>query len=197
MAAVTFNTVAHGQRSGINDERNVVIKGAPEWEELWRQHGSNCTPPPPAVDVDFESSMLICVCLGTRSSGGYGVEVKSISDTGEELLVKYEVSFPTGMVTMALTQPHHIVRVARSEKPVKFEGGAAPPPIRPSKFMLTFKKDADKDDVLAKVNALDLVTGVKLLTGVGIGLVDVTGETSVAQAALEAVEGVKTVELDG
>merc|ERR1712023_554169 len=108
-------------------------------------------PPPPLVEVDFATEMIICICLGTRSSGGYGVEVKSVDDVGGDLIVKYETSSPSGMATMALTQPHHIVRVARSDKSVKFEGNAAPLPLRPSMFMLTFAESADPRSAMAKI----------------------------------------------
>jgi len=192
--SVPFRSFDKGYNSGIEDAQNTVLRTLPEWQDFSARHGSH----DPPAEIDFSADMLICVHAGTKNSGGHGVEVKDVAETEEALTVRYETTAPGGgMVTMALTQPYHIVAVPSSAKPVRFEGRQAPPPARPAKFMLTFEASANKSDVMARIEALDMVAGTSLLGGVGIGIVDVTGDVGAAQAALQAVEGVSTVEQDG
>mmetsp|Transcript_64142 Transcript_64142/g.101771 ORF Transcript_64142/g.101771 Transcript_64142/m.101771 type:complete len:199 (-) Transcript_64142:230-826(-) len=198
MASIPFTDIAQGHSSGVDNECTNVIREESKWKEFWNEHTKIYSlGAPDLVDVNFENEMVVCVCVGTKSSGGYSVQVTSVEDRGDDLLVSFVTSSPSGMTTMALTQPHHIIRIARSDKPISFQSVEATPPPRPAKFMLTFKDSVDKDQVMANIKAMDIVINTNMLRGVGIGIVDVSGDISIAKAALEAVEGVQTVEQDG
>mmetsp|Transcript_7510 Transcript_7510/g.9626 ORF Transcript_7510/g.9626 Transcript_7510/m.9626 type:complete len:129 (+) Transcript_7510:155-541(+) len=120
---ITFSTVAKGHNSGIKNSANEIIQSGSDFNELWRRHTSIFYPPPDVPPVDFLTETVLAVFRGTKSSGGYGVEVKGVEDTGDEIVVSCETTDPSpyDMVTMALTQPFHIVRTPKTTKDVRFE----------------------------------------------------------------------------
>lgn len=76
-------------------------------------------------------------------------------------------------------------------------GYPSKPASPPAKYLLTFKEGTDKKAAMAKIAALRTVTDTSLMEAVGIGTVDMVGDSDVAIASLQAVEGVATVEQDG
>jgi hypothetical protein len=123
-AEIGFVTVDKGLRSGILERRLLVITTAPEWEELWRAHRS-ARPrdqPPPALDASRE--VIVAVFLGEKRTGGYAIDVVRVEEDRADRSVKVfirETSPPPGaMVTQALTQPYHIVRLRKVALPVVF-----------------------------------------------------------------------------
>jgi hypothetical protein len=101
-----------------------------DFHVFWARHKQNTWEPPPVPVVDFTSQIIDVVFRGTKSSGGYGVEVTSVDEEeggGGDLVVNFLTSdpFPGGMTTMALTQPYHIVKIDHlGGGKVTFEGSA-------------------------------------------------------------------------
>ena len=64
----------------------------------------------------------VAVFAGEQRTGGYSILVKSIEDPESErrIAVEFTVPPPDTMVTDALTQPHHIVRMSKTSLPIKF-----------------------------------------------------------------------------
>ena len=125
---VSFSTIDKGFRSGIKERKLLVIKAEKEWEEFWRLHKKAFLPVQQIPPVDFKQEMVIAVLSGEKRTGGYGIEITRV----EENLVKtqMEVYFlethpsPKSMVTQALTQPHHIVKLKKVDIPVVFVPGS-------------------------------------------------------------------------
>ena len=61
--------------------------------------------------------MVVALFLGQKSTGGYSVEITRAELDGSNLRFYYrERNPPPGaMLTQALTQPYHLVRLSRSE----------------------------------------------------------------------------------
>ena len=114
-----FSTIARGDRSQIEEPRQVVVRGAAQWSALWKEHGGAGSPPA----VDFSGSMVVAVFLGTRPTAGYSVEIARIDRQGDGLVVTYREHRPPpdAMVAQVLTAPFDIVRTVRSDDPVTFE----------------------------------------------------------------------------
>jgi protease stability complex PrcB-like protein len=117
-APVKFTTLERGQQSNIDEPREAVVRSAAEWTQVWREHAGDR--PKPAVD--FASSIVIGVFLGTRPTGGYGVEITGVEKDGTDLIVTYREEKPArdAMLSQALTMPSHIVQIERHTGPVKF-----------------------------------------------------------------------------
>ena len=111
-------TVSQGSRSAIEEPRDVTVRTLAEWQALWKQHGGNEAAPA----IDFTKEMIAAVFLGTRSTGGYAVDIRATRREGAALVIEYAEQAPgrDAIVTQALTSPFHIVRLPRSAGEVRF-----------------------------------------------------------------------------
>ena len=110
---ISFQTIKKGQRSGISELSHMVAHNAAEWEALWRKHNAFRGHQPKLPVVDFNREIVIGVFLGTRTTGGYEVEIVNISRDDGMFAVSFMERTPpwNGMVIQSLTQPFHFVRV--------------------------------------------------------------------------------------
>ncbi len=133
---VPFETVAQGSHGGADRPAQHVIRSEAELTS------SGVRPLLPAgTRVDFAREMLVAVFSGTKPSGGHAVTVTSI--VREQLMTiqpvptpppsfVHEVRYferspaPGEIVTMALTSPFHVVKLARTADRVTFAAQAAP-----------------------------------------------------------------------
>lgn len=112
-----------GSYSGIKEKKELVIQDETEWENLWRALNSIREPLPETPVVDFTTQSVIAVFQGEQRTGGYGIEITQIKQRNDTLYVNIHEKTPSegGMVTMALTQPYHIVVVPKIDAaPVRF-----------------------------------------------------------------------------
>jgi len=116
---VTFKTIDRGVQSNIESRREVVVRTAAEWARLWKEHTINGQPP----EVDFAQSMVVGIFLGSRSTGGHGVEITRIDRENAELVVTYRERQPgkSDIVTQVITMPYHLVTVERFPGLVRFK----------------------------------------------------------------------------
>ena len=210
--SVGWQHIVQGTWSGLREGssgtvQTHVIAADAAWSDLWQRHTSNQDPAPPRPDIDFSASQIVAV-FRFCSSGGYGVRILRIEEQAEHVTVYFETKDPPkgAMTTAALTQPHDMVAIPRTDKPIRFAAHeAAPPkgtvdPRAPSTYILTFTEGQGRApaDVVAEVQALSSVRSVKAWLGLNICIVEVDPSTDAAAAAadLRAVEGVGTVERD-
>src|SRR5262245_18924871 len=101
-------TIAAGQQSGIEKQREVVIRTAAEWKTFWEEHA----PDQPLPKIDFSKSVVACVFLGSRSTGGYAVTITAIDRQGKDLVVRWreQKPDPNSMVIQMVTFPFILVR---------------------------------------------------------------------------------------
>jgi hypothetical protein len=108
-------TVAQGTNSGHPLSWDpaggiLLVDDAAEWATLWSQHTGGTAPA-----VDFTQDVVVAAFAGRRSTGGYSLGISSISLSVSTLYVNSveQVPGPGCLVTLALTQPFHFVRVPR------------------------------------------------------------------------------------
>jgi len=203
--AVSMTAIEEGSYSGIEDARQVAIRTEAEWHAFWRRHTSNTQPPRAPPAVDFSAEMAVCVFMGTQSTGGYSIRIKSIEQGASGLSVSCETTSPRGgLTTQALTQPYHMVRIASSDAPLEFVvNEAAPPPVKEFTFNVCVDKALDKEKMAAVGDEMAKLTGVTRthsMFGGKIVTVKFDAAAVGGQAAaelLKAIPGVTTVEADG
>lgn len=119
-------TVAQGPSSGVEAPRQVVVRSPAEWDTLWKSHAG----PQTAPAVDFSTSIVAAVFLGTRPSGGFRAEILGARRENDALVVEYVEGMPAAdaIVTQVLTSPFHIVKLPRFNGPIRFRKVAARAP---------------------------------------------------------------------
>ncbi|MEN3045059.1 MAG: protease complex subunit PrcB family protein [Candidatus Hydrothermales bacterium] len=117
-----FKNLQKGFYSGIREKKEMVIKDKEEFLKLWKDLTSIFLPSPEPPDIDFNKYILICVFMGEKPTGGYEIEIKRIFEKKEEISVYVKEVSPgqNCIVTMALTQPYHIVIFKKTKKKFKF-----------------------------------------------------------------------------
>ena len=118
-----FTTISVGTHSGYGSQANLVIQDSQAWVDLWNQHMLFMVEPLPVPEVDFSTNMVVAVFMGVEPTGGYALHIYEVVETGLTIVVKMERTEPgpTCIVPQVLTQPYHMVQIARTEKPVTFD----------------------------------------------------------------------------
>ena len=104
---------------GYGEPRFFVIDNETDWCSVWSELYRD-TPDPPPCDrtlVDFAGEVALLASVGVRSSGGYAVRIvcAQAADVSGLIEAFVEESAPGDgcVVTLAITYPFAIVRVAR------------------------------------------------------------------------------------
>lgn len=99
--------------------RREVVRDAAAWDRAWAEVQATRMAPPA---VDFAGQVAIVACLGQRRSGGHAIEIVAVEVAEDALIVSVRTTAPApdAITTQALTQPFHIVRVARTTLPVRW-----------------------------------------------------------------------------
>ena len=118
-----FTTISVGCHSGHTNLAYYVIQDNQAWVELWNQHMQFLVDPLPPPEVDFSMNTVVAVFMGEARTGGYALRVYDIVDTGSSIMVKMEKTEPGPrcIVPQVLTQPYHMVQMAKTDKPVTFD----------------------------------------------------------------------------
>ncbi|MDE2996672.1 MAG: protease complex subunit PrcB family protein [Bacteroidota bacterium] len=114
---LAFEAIALGHHGATRDTVEVILRSQAELEEALK----TVTPLDEVPEVDFEQYMVGLIAVPTES-GGYIVEVKSVEQTGSEITVHYVLNVPAEdcITVQALSLPHQIVQIRRSEGNVTF-----------------------------------------------------------------------------
>jgi len=116
---VNFETIDIGYYCAHRERRDYIIQTQQEWDELWQKtYGSSSEAP----YINFSSNIVIAVYMGERATGGYRIEITNIGENEEHIRVYIRETRPSpfDFVTMALTQPYHIVKLNRIPKLIVF-----------------------------------------------------------------------------
>lgn len=118
-----FQTIDKGYYSGYSNPAYHVINNANEWTYVWNQHTQTMLPQQPPPEVDFSKTTIIAVFMGEFNTGGYGIEITEVIDTGLSVVVKVEKTYPGKgcIVTQAFSQPYHIVKLDKIDKDIIFD----------------------------------------------------------------------------
>jgi len=126
---VPFTTLLRTDYSGIETVGRFVITSSKEWETFWSQIRYS-SPPPPMPKIDFEKRMVLVNAVGKRNTGGFSTEIIRLVETEDSLNVWIKDDFPGEVVTMAFTQPLHVIETEKTVKKILFSGPQYLPPCR-------------------------------------------------------------------
>ncbi len=116
---VNFETIDLGYYCDHLEREDYIIQTQEEWDDLWQKtYGASLE----ASDINFSSTIVLAVYMGVRATGGYRIEITNIGENEEHIRVYIRETRPSpfDFVTMALTQPYHIVKLNRTPKLIVF-----------------------------------------------------------------------------
>ncbi|TDO95423.1 protease complex subunit PrcB family protein [Flavobacterium sp. 245] len=123
---VSFTTILqndiYGPKDGTIPKSNRVITNETEWNALLSQLNiiTQALYESPDTNVDFTKYQVIAVFDEVRHSGGYSIDITNITQSNSQITVKVE-QLKKGGFTSVITQPFHIVKIAKSNKTVVFK----------------------------------------------------------------------------
>ena len=110
-----MESLSKGASSAIQAPRICVVEDVEHLARVWADHTANIVPRPAQPEVDFEQWRVLAVFLGSRNTGGHGVEIVSCSGGSGCLVVVVleQRPEPGSIQTMALTSPFHLALISR------------------------------------------------------------------------------------
>lgn len=120
---VLFTEITRGQYSGIEEKKQVVINNSQDFDSLWKRIFQTQYPLPATPLIDFDKNTVVGVFMGTVSTGGYYIEIEEVTECTKQLLVSFNITSPApdDYVTMALSQPFHLIVIPKKSKKIVFE----------------------------------------------------------------------------
>jgi hypothetical protein len=118
-AGQPIETIVTDSMSQIEDAMQVAARTPAEWAALWKKHAGDAAMP----KVDFASRTVVAVFMGTKSSGGYFVEITGTRQEKGVTVVEYRERRPErGQVAaMVITSPAHIAVIPKVAGEIRFE----------------------------------------------------------------------------
>jgi len=117
-------TIAQGGFCKQEKPGHEVARTAGEWEKLWRAYSGTprdreIAPPP----VDWSKEMVLAAFMGSRTTGGYRVQIQGAEEVAGKLVVTVteRKPGPGDIVAQAFTTPYHVVAVKKSALPVQWK----------------------------------------------------------------------------
>ncbi len=109
--------------AGLDQPAREVVRDAAAWSALWPRIAGPAGPPHAAPAVDFGREMVLVAAMGQRPTGGYSIEIASVTAAGGELVanVVEQRPGPRCGTTQALTAPVDVVAIPRSTRSVRWE----------------------------------------------------------------------------
>ncbi|MBF0278496.1 MAG: protease complex subunit PrcB family protein [SAR324 cluster bacterium] len=116
---IEFETISKGNESAISSLRNEVIDSEEAWAALWKEHLPGSLEIPA---IDFTNKEVIGVFSGTRSSGGYTLEIDQVTGNGDKITISYIETTPGAncFTTLSLTSPFHLIQIEKTGKKFQF-----------------------------------------------------------------------------
>lgn len=110
-----FRTLLRGYDSAVAAQGVRIARSEAEWRALWDEHTANRLPASEPPKVDFAREMVALVTLGSRSSGGYAIEVTNVCEKDGRVEVEAREAKPAegAILPMVMTQPYHLIATPR------------------------------------------------------------------------------------
>lgn len=117
MKDIPFETVSTASYCFQKKRKEIVIQSHEVLSRVWIDAFEH----KPLPKVDFENQCLVGVFYGERPTTGYGVQVSSITNEGDRIVVRVRLTRPQAMAENRVSQPYHVVRCPYLTKQVVFK----------------------------------------------------------------------------
>jgi hypothetical protein len=120
-----FVTIGKGNLSGTGAEnipkQNIVITDPNDWTALMNAMNTvgDKTKKFTETDIDFNQYQIVAVFDDLKLYTGSTIDITEVTETQSNINVSVENIKPYGFLA-ALSQPFHIVRIPKSDKPIVY-----------------------------------------------------------------------------
>ncbi|MBZ0204094.1 MAG: protease complex subunit PrcB family protein [Ignavibacteria bacterium] len=120
---VQFESIMSRGYSSIDINKEVIINSYNDYMDLMKEVYAFQDQIPVAPEVDFKKNTIIGVFLGPRTTGGYSVNVESITESSDILNVNIVETAPgkNCVTTEAITKPFELVKIPKTDKMAVFK----------------------------------------------------------------------------
>lgn len=111
-----WEVVARGDQAvGFGSASYQIVTSQDQLISLWQRAYGNQLTVPALPSLDFRRETVVALFMGSRSTGGYGIDVRSVRDENGELYIDVAFTQPAAgdITTQATTSPWLILRVQR------------------------------------------------------------------------------------
>jgi len=119
--SIDFITILSGEHSNMMKPNQVIIRDEESLKLLYKKLNETFFPPIQVPKIDFEKNIFLALYMGSRTSGGFSINVDHITASQSKLLVYYNENGPQSMATAVMTQPFCLVKIERTELPIHFQ----------------------------------------------------------------------------
>lgn len=108
--------------SGLTDPVRTAIRDEGAWRSYWQRIEGDRAAWETAPKPDFSKDMLVLAAAGTKPTTGYSLRVLDAKKTSQEITVTVVELTPGArcVVAASTTAPVIVVKLARSDLPVRF-----------------------------------------------------------------------------
>ncbi|WP_163400217.1 protease complex subunit PrcB family protein [Flavobacterium fluviatile] len=121
---VEFKVIAQGDPSPSQTENisksNFVVKNTESWNAFLSKMSSYETSKFTETSIDFTKYQIIIVFDQVYGNGGHSIDITKITENNNSIFVHVE-KLLKGNIATVVTQPYHIVKIAKSPKKVVFK----------------------------------------------------------------------------
>jgi len=120
---LVFEPMGRGQTGLLAGPLERVFRD----QASWTAFSDSLTTFVPMRSVDFDQEMVVVIAL-PQEIGGYGIETESVELQGEIAVVDYVVTEPASdcIPVVGASLPFEVIRVRRTDGPVRFERTVEP-----------------------------------------------------------------------
>jgi len=104
----------------LNGRQNIVFYSVSEWELFLEEFSDYELDSFTEINIDFETNQIIVAIDEIKFSGGWSVEITTITEFENEIMANVVYSY-IGNDTQVMSQPYHIVKIPKLDKPVVFD----------------------------------------------------------------------------
>lgn len=121
---ILHNNLGGNGQEGIGAE-NRVISNVSQWNQLideidYTDDGVNgIVATLEAVTIDFDNEDVLAVFEEIKNYGGYSIDIVKVEEQEKKVVVTIDRLLKGGDATV-ITQPFHIVKIAKVNKPIVF-----------------------------------------------------------------------------
>ena len=124
----SFSNIRSGAIVGGFTRGEYMVNDPEAFELLWKQLEPNRSAP----KINFETETVIGVIMGNRTAKEYATRIATVEVNDTDTLVLVQETAPTEGCESprSLFAPYHLIRIPKTEKPVRFSYQVTSAPCR-------------------------------------------------------------------